>query len=129
MKGYQTEQKRVLLTFLEQNQSRMLTIEQIAAGLQSQSVGKSTVYRLMNQLVEAGEVRRVVQGNSRRFGYQLVPTPCHGHLHCRCVTCGRLYHLDSAVSGELGQLVKPLGFALDPSKTTLMGVCDGCGGR
>ena len=130
MKGYQTEQKRWLLAFLQKNQSRLLTVEQIAQGLaQEHPVGKSTVYRLMNQLVETGEVGRMVRGNSRQFVYQLMDQGCGQHLHCRCVTCGRLYHLDSSVSRDMGQMLKKTGFALDPAKTTLLGTCDGCGGQ
>ena len=44
--------------------------------------GESTVYRLIKQLVESGEVKRTVRGNSRTFVYQLTDgESCHHHLH------------------------------------------------
>lgn len=130
MKGYQTEQKRMLLTFLDQHRAHPLTIEEIVCGLAGEHApGKSTVYRLMNQLVEDGVVRRFVRGNSRHFVYQLMQETCHKHLHCRCVACGTLYHLDEETSRSMGQLLQQSGFALDGQQTTLLGTCRGCGGR
>jgi Fur family ferric uptake transcriptional regulator len=130
MKEYHTEQKRMLLDFLEQNRAHSFTIEEIAGGLAGEHApGKSTVYRLMNQLVEAGVVRRFVRGNSRHFVYQLMQETCRNHLHCRCTSCGKLYHLDEETSRFMGQLLQKNGFMLDGGQTTLLGTCRGCGGQ
>lgn len=128
MKSYQTQPKKLLLEFLKQNSSTPLSIEQIVAGLQGENApGKSTVYRLMNHLVEEGRVRRFAKGNSRHFVYQLLE--CHGcsdHLHCRCVSCGKLFHMDHTLSKNMEQLLASGGFSLDTGKTTLQGTCQGC---
>lgn len=130
MKGYQTESKRALMAFLEQNRSRPMTVEQIALEISgTDAPGKSTVYRLMHQLVQDGTVRRFVRGNSRQFLYQYIQKECHGHLHCRCVTCGKLVHLDEETSQNMGRLLSQSGFALDSRQTTLLGVCKVCGGQ
>ena len=130
MKNYHTEQKQALLTFLQENADRPMTISHIATGLSGERVpGKSTVYRLMDRLVQEGAVRRFVRGNSRHFVYQIMTERCHEHLHCRCVSCGKLYHLDRSVLAHMEQMLATSGFVLDPAKTTLMGTCDGCGGQ
>lgn len=131
MKAYQTEQKRLLLDFLRRHTATPLSIEEIAAGLQGRGApGKSTVYRLMNQLVEQGQVRRFVRGNSRHFVYQLLACEhCNRHLHLRCERCGQLFHLDDGTSGNMQQLVAAAGFRLDPGQTTLQGLCQGCSGK
>jgi Fur family ferric uptake transcriptional regulator len=131
MKGYQTEQKRILLDFLKQNLTKGLSIEDIVSGLSGEHApGKSTVYRLMNQLVEEGKVRRFVRGNSRHFVYQLMGSEhCQSHLHCRCVACGKLFHVDETLSRRVGQMLAPQGFSLDTAQTTLLSTCEGCGGR
>ena len=67
-KHYQTVGRRQLLDFLKTH-TTPCTIEEIADAL---PVGKSTLYRLMGQLVEDGTVRRFVKGNSRRFTYQIL---------------------------------------------------------
>ena len=128
MKGYQTEQKRMLLTFLEKNQAHPLTIEEIVFGLSGEHApGKSTVYRLMNQLVQEGVVRRIVRGNSRHFVYQLLDCrDCADHMHCRCVSCGKLFHMNHQLSKDMERLLAAGGFSLDTGKTTLLGTCKGC---
>ena len=131
MKTYQTKQKKILLSFLERNSGNPLTIEEIAAGLAGEDApGKSTVYRLMNQLVEEGMVRRFSQGSNRHFVYQLLN--CHGcedHMHCRCVSCGKLFHMDSKTSSSMQKMLASTGFSLDAGKTTLLGTCNGCGAK
>ncbi len=128
MKSYQTQQKKLLIDFLKKNSNNPLTIEEIAVGLQGESSpGKSTVYRLVNRLVEEGVVRRFPKGNSRHFVYQLLDCKgCADHMHCRCVTCGKLFHMDHKTSENMQQLLMSSGFSIDPQKTTLMGICKGC---
>ena len=60
MAEYNTEQKKLLLEFLEENHDSAYTIEEISNELKAKgaSVGKSTVYRLMTRLVEEKRVQR-----------------------------------------------------------------------
>ena len=98
MSGYQTEQKRKLLAFLEQNAEAAYSIDEIIRGLSEAHPnetlpGKSTLYRLMTRLVDEGAVKRFVKGNSRHFVYQLLRgKDCVGHLHLRCSSCGHQPH-------------------------------------
>ncbi len=128
MKSYQTQQKKLLLDFLKEHSGTPLSIEEIAAGLTGDGApGKSTVYRLVNRLVEEGSVRRFAKGNSRHFVYQLLD--CHGckeHMHCRCVSCGKLFHMNHQLSRDMETLLAANGFSLDTGKTTLLGTCQGC---
>lgn len=129
MKGYQTHQKRMLLEFLKENSATPLSIEEIAAGLSARenAPGKSTVYRLVNRLVEEGAVRRFAKGNSRHFVYQLLECKgCNDHMHCRCVSCGKLFHMNHQLSRDMEEMLAKGGFSLDAGKTTLLGTCRGC---
>lgn len=128
-KVYQTGGKQELLAFLRQNADRPLTIEEIVAALPPEHApGKSTVYRLMTQLVAEGTVRRFVRGNSRQFTYQwLDSAACHAHLHLKCVDCGRLVHLDHDASAYVQEhLLRQNHFSPDDRMTMLFGRCEGC---
>ncbi len=134
MKQYQTEQKRLLCEYLRRHSALPQSIHQIAEGLRAEAPalapGKSTVYRLVNRLVEQGEVRRFVRGNSRHFVYQMLSCAAPaGHLHGRCLVCGRIVHIDAPTSHELGRLLGRAGFVLDEGQTTLLGLCAACGER
>lgn len=124
---YQTDGKRQLLAFLKAHASTPCTVEEIAAAL---PVGKSTLYRLMSQLVEDGTVRRFVKGNSRRFTYQILGgEDCHQHLHLKCVDCGRMVHLDHDITAFVEERLKRHHFAADERTTMLFGRCESCAER
>lgn len=123
---YRTKQKDELLHFLSTVADRQLTIEEIASELPD--IGKSTVYRLVRQLVEDGVLRRFVADNSRRFLYQYAGQPdCCEHLHLKCTVCGRLIHLRHGLSRQMKQTIaSQYGFSIDGAKTMLFGCCGDC---
>jgi Fur family ferric uptake transcriptional regulator len=89
--------------------------------------GESSIYRLIKELVESGEVKRTVKGNSRNFVYQITGgESCHHHLHMKCISCGKLYHMNDEESRELMERIfKEEHFELD-SNAVLPGRCEGC---
>lgn len=124
---YQTDGKQQLLAYLKAHAATPCTVEEIAAEL---PVGKSTLYRLMSQLVESGTVRRFVKGNSRRFTYQILGgEDCHQHLHLKCVDCGRMVHLDHDITAFVEERLRRHHFAADERTTMLFGRCETCAER
>ena len=139
MSGYQTEQKKALVGFLNEHHNKQYTIDEIVAQLTAKQMrdggegklpGKSTVYRLISQLVEDGSVKRFVKGNSRQFLYQAMDGDgCKLHFHLKCTECGQLIHLDEGFSNRIEEmLAKEFGFAVDESRTMMYGLCSGCSG-
>jgi len=126
MKTYNTNQRQILVDFLKNNAETQYTIEQIA--MNTKSVGKSTIYRLINKMVDEGIVRRTVKGNSRQFLYQYTDaTGCASHLHMKCRECGKILHMDDERSKELMNILQEsTRFDLDIKETLLMGTCEKC---
>ena len=126
MANYHTEQKKLLLDFLQKNSGRSYTIEEICNGL-GDGVGKSTVYRLMNGLVEEKKVHKSA-GEGRQFRYRITADEhCKHHLHLQCTDCGRVLHLDEATSDALlDSVLASGGFSVSEEDTVLMGRCAGC---
>lgn len=126
MKTYHTEQRQVLLDFLHTHAADTFTMEELTEAL-SGTLAQSTLYRLMNRLVEEGEVRRLAKDGSRRFVYQaLACEDCHSHLHMQCTTCGKLIHLDEDTSKAVRQMLCKTDFEVDEGKTLLFGHCKDC---
>lgn len=125
---YRTRQKELLLGFLQTQQDRPLSVEEIFDGISCtpDAPGKSTVYRLINRLCEEGEVKRFEEG--KRFFYQLAGgEDCHHHLHLKCTGCGRLLHMDHAQSEKLIEAIYgEQGFTVSETETTLFGECGAC---
>ena len=124
---YNTTARTALLSFLKENSECAFTLEEICAEMTEAGHGKSTVYRLVSKLVEAGCVKRLSDGKTRRATYQFIGgEACAQHLHLKCKDCGKIIHLDSKISHALGDAVeKSRGFAIDGG-SLLFGRCKEC---
>ena len=131
MRGeYNTRQKRELLSFLNERGMNHFSVDDAVFELRDrgESVGRSTVYRFLEQLAEQGSVRKYqsVQGVTQ---YQRVEdaSHCDEHFHMMCSKCGCLLHVDCKLMHTLAEhLMVGHGFQLDPRETILMGVCEKC---
>ena len=87
-------------------------------------VSRPTVYRLLNELVEAGLLRRMnLNGRAvyeHDYGY-----PQHDHLHCE--KCDKLIEFQSDELKELREAVARLhNFRVSGHRLIISGVCDEC---
>ena len=128
MAQYRTEQKKLLLEFLKANSGNSYTIEEIIEGLGDNSIGKSTVYRLMMRLVEEKVVKRSAGERGRQFVYRIIADDhCKYHLHLQCTKCGKILHLDEKTSDTLLDCVNASqGFSVSEEDTVLLGKCALC---
>ena len=124
--SYNTEKRNELLGFFKDNREKAFSIEEICNRLTVDGKGKSTLYRQTAKLVDEGFVSRIPLG-SRKFAYQYMDKhECAGHLHLKCLDCGRLLHLDSATSHALSDdILFSQGFAIDGG-CILYGKCRIC---
>ena len=124
---YTTGKRELILAFLSENADVSYTLEEICDALTDGGKGKSTVYRLVSELVGEGSIRRLSDGRTRHCTYQYVGKECcHSHLHLKCKGCGRLMHLDEEVSASFEKTVELLGgFHIDDG-AFLFGTCRDC---
>ena len=71
---YNTKQKDCVLRCLRENADRALTIDEVTQllHLQGEPVGKTTVYRRVEKLVESGEVRKFNDESGQRDTFQMM---------------------------------------------------------
>ena len=129
---YRTKQRTAILQYFKSHPHAHLTAEELCDALRTTgiSVGKSTVYRALDKLVESGVVRRftVAPGESACYQYSGGSSDtCHAHFHLKCTVCGTLYHIECE---HLDDLTAHLGakhsFTVDYAKTVLYGTCEPC---
>lgn len=125
MKEYNTRQRSTILSFFRSHSDRSFSIQE-AVGYLSDAAGKSTVYRIIPRLVDEGYLMRIPSDdNESSFQYR-DPGKCPGHMHMRCVSCGRIFHLDDSLSSRLAELIRDgNGFSL-MNTSILEGLCPDC---
>jgi len=126
---YNLGKRERIVELLSKCGSQSMTLEEICALVTDGTHGKSTVYRLVSELVKDGCVRRITEEGTRRVTYQYMgDCHCSEHLHLKCRDCGRLFHLSGQESGALMSAVKTVAnFTLD-GQALLFGRCALCGG-
>lgn len=128
---YRTRQQALIVEYLAGLEGRHITVAQLEAGLRRRAtpIAKATLYRHLERLEQGGLVRRYTLNHAGGVCYQYLPEagPCKEHLHLKCGSCGELIHLDCDQLDDLQQhLQSRHGFAIDTSKTVLVGTCQGC---
>lgn len=133
MATYNTNQKKELLQFLDEHRDETFTIDEIIRGMDKDpsflvKPGRSTLYRLLPALVDAGTVHRFTREQDRKTTYQIVGgRSCHDHMHMKCTGCGRLLHMSDSTSRSLMEQIEKMNqFHLDITHTLLYGTCGSC---
>ena len=127
--GYKTKQGELIFGILEKNADRHLTAEEICVLLKAEgnAVGTTTVYRNLEKLIAEGKIRRFRLEEGEPACYQYLGGECHEHFHLKCENCGDLIHMDCHDMTNLAEHIKSHhGFAINPLKTVLYGVCERC---
>ena len=83
------------------------------------SISRSTVYRVLGQMADQGEVLRLgVAGSENRYDGT---TADHSHIRCRI--CGRVDDLPSVTVSELSDSA---GYEIETCSVVYSGVCPDC---
>lgn len=134
MRGeYSTHQKREMLGYLKAHEYEPFTVDDLVFRMreQGENIGRTTVYRYLEQLSNAGNVRKY-QSPQGMTCYQHIEncSACDAHFHMMCKNCGRLYHVDCELMEKLTRHIsEDHGFTLDPRETVLVGTCARCAGK
>ena len=123
-----TEQKDIVLNYLKENSNTHLSIQDIYSDLK-QDVGKTTIYRIVNSLIEKGCVTKLPLENKQGFCYKYNSKNenCNKHYHLICEKCNQLYHFKSEEVAKVSQEAKQNeDFEIDNNRIVFYGICKEC---
>ena len=127
---YNTKQKELILEYLKNNKEKHITANNIIKHFKEKniSVGKTTVYRQLEGLLDEKKVRRYILEGGVGNCYQYADNEeCAEHYHLKCKECGQVCHLDCEIFTQIGShLYETHKFLLDLSRTILYGKCEMC---
>ncbi len=105
---------------------RQLTAEEVYVGLRRRvpSIGRATVFRSLETLVEAGLARRLeLEGHV----YAYVACLPEHHHHLACTNCGRVEEIDEAYVRPIADRgARDMGFQIDDARLDFYGRCASC---
>ncbi len=88
-------------------------------------VSRSTIYRSLLQLEEAGLIRKVARQDDRDVFEHDYGYPQHDHLICR--KCGTLIEFQAdSIAQVLSDVAARHGFRMDGHRLEVTGLCDAC---
>lgn len=126
---YKTKQKDALLSFFKENNDKDYTSDYIMSYLNNHhtNVGKTTLYRQLDDLINKGIVKRFYNDELKRYSFQYINrTDCDNHFHLKCIKCGIIEHLEcNLVNNLLNHIYDDHHFIID-KKTMLYGTCINC---
>ena len=122
-----TEQRKTLVDHVFSNHEHFDTetlIEQLPASGEPGHIGRATVYRTLNELVEAGLLRKLDLGGRSVFEHDY-GYPQHDHLHC--TRCNQLIEFQSeqlrAIRDAVAQEHR---FRVVGHRLIISGICQNC---
>jgi Fur family ferric uptake transcriptional regulator len=124
--GERVTRQRLLVANALAADGRQLTAEQLYGRLRRQepNIGRATVFRTLETLVEAGVARRL-ELDGHVYAY-VACLPAHHH-HVACTTCGRVEEIDEAYIAPIARrLAHDLGFEVDDARLDFYGRCATC---
>ncbi len=127
--GERVTRQRLLVADALAGAGRQLTADQLYRSLRRQvpGIGRATVFRTLETLVEAGVARRL-ELDGHVYAY-VACLPAHHH-HLACTGCGRVEEIDEAYVTPIAQrLARDLGFEIDDARLDFYGRCATCRAR
>lgn len=130
---YKTKQRKILLDYFETVPGVHVTAGDVCEYLKMQgaSIGKATVYRQLDKLVDEGVIKKYTVDTTSPACFEYVgldrtegPYTC---FHFKCEKCGRLLHLHcEELEGIQSHLYDEHHLKLNPIRTVFYGLCDQC---
>lgn len=123
-----TEQKDALISYLKKNKNKHLSIQEIQNNLKDE-IGLTTIYRIINNLIEKGEVTKTSLNGKQGFYYQYSDRKekCVNHYHLICEKCNKLYHFDCDEILKVNQKINEKEhFIINNERTIFYGICKKC---
>lgn len=124
--GERVTRQRLLVADALASTGRRLTAEQLYRSLRRRdpAIGRATVFRTLETLVEAGVARRL-ELDGHVYAY-VACLPAHHH-HIACTRCGRVEEIDEAYVTPIAErLAEEMGFEIDDARLDFYGRCATC---
>lgn len=126
---YKTKQKNIILDIIK-NQDNSFTIKDIYEKAKDK-VGLTTIYRLINKLVEENKLNKTISSDNTTYYLYLSDCDEENHFYLKCERCGNITHIDCDCIKDLtSHITKHHKFRPNKDHIIIDGICSRCiGGK
>ena len=123
--SYNTKQKDIILDLIKKNHHEF-TVKDIYEDIKD-SVGLTTIYRLVDKLVDEGRISKTIGKDNQTYYQYLEECDHENHFYLKCDNCGTMTHIDCDCIGDLSKHIsKEHKFKLNESNIIINGICSKC---
>ena len=123
--AYNTKQKDLIINIIK-NQKKEFTIKDIYNQVKNKT-GLTTIYRLVDKLVEDGRLAKNIGKNNITYYQYLIDCTEENHFYLKCDKCGEMTHVDCDCIKELSDhIIKKHNFELKKENIIINGICEKC---
>ena len=126
--SYNTKQKELIINIIKK-QTKEFTIKDIYNELKG-STGLTTIYRLVDNLVEEKIISKEIGNNNTTYYQYLEHCNEENHFYLKCNNCGRLIHIDcDCIIDLINHINKEHNFIPNKENIIINGTCNKCEGE
>lgn len=132
-KEYDTQSRKKIKQYIERQTNCIFSVNDVYQYLMSNDclIGKTTVYRNMNRLVNDGVLLRLQYADEKKTMYQYKyienQKKNEMYIYLRCMECGKMIRLKNDYSIELEELImNKCGFRINGTVNIISGLCKDC---
>ncbi|MCD8040943.1 MAG: transcriptional repressor [Clostridia bacterium] len=120
-----TAQKKIILDALKMAGHPTATELYEIVHEQNEHISKATVFRVLSQYADSGEIRRLsIRGSDERFDATMST-----HAHMRCVQCGKIVDVTTPSLQKILECKSVQGFEVYSAELEYAGICSECAGN
>ncbi|MCR5147926.1 MAG: transcriptional repressor [Eubacterium sp.] len=128
---YKTKHKDEIVGFLLKQPNVSFSVGDIFESLVAEGVviSKSTIYRQLDRLVEAGMIKRFYSSSNAEYCYRYVGSECKkiDYYTFHCEKCGKVVNVSNEDLGSLRKLLlSKYSLTINADNSVLGGVCEEC---
>lgn len=126
---YKTKQKDIISECIREFKTEHFSVDDVLERITSQgeSIGRSTVYRYLEDLHSKGELIKYKFDEKDVACYQNKGCDKCDHFHLKCTSCSKLFHAECSFFDNLTEHIdEHHKFQIDASKIVLYGLCQEC---
>jgi Fur family ferric uptake transcriptional regulator len=122
---YNTKQKELIVNTIKK-EKKEFTVKDIYEEL-NKSIGLTTIYRLVDKLVEEGILLKSISNDNTTHYQYLSKCEEENHFYLKCDKCGDLEHVDcDCIDGLTKHIFKEHDFKPNKEHIIINGTCKNC---